>query len=134
MYRKLYRASDETLPAVPMLVISDRRRRDTIIGLRGLGWGSVTALINTAPGSVTITETELRVEVHGAVMVRDRTANQPAPAGWCTAASAFEGRCLVVVVPAEIMGDEQRLVAALRDASANDTVAAALVPVSHLQG
>lgn len=130
MYRKLHQPTDGGLPSVPLLVLSDRRRKDVVIGLRGLGWGRLGALVATAPGTVTITQTELRVEARGAVLVRERTPAQPAPTGWCEAVTALSGRCLIAIVPAALFSDGDELIGALRDAVDSDAIAAALIPLT----
>jgi hypothetical protein len=128
-YWKLYRPADDILPAVPMLILSDGNRSDVIIGLRGLGWGTVSDLTN-APGRVAITQEELCVEVNGVTMIHERAPSQPAPTGWYEAVAALAGRCLVVVAPVAMFGEERQLIVALRAAASRNIVAAAIVPVT----
>jgi hypothetical protein len=133
VYRQLYRPADESLPAVPVLVISSRGRRYAVVGLRGLGWGRISALVSTAPGRVVMTESELRVEVLGATAVRERTPEHTTPPGWFEAVAGLSGRCLVVVIPPTMFGDEDHLITTLREAVHSDTVAAALLPVTVIE-
>lgn len=100
--------------------------------LHSLGWATYGNIAENVPGEVYIAIDRLQVTVNGSIVLDDSDGDPVSPPGWWEAVSAADDRCLVIIVPGNVVQlGNPNVSSQLTTLIDSDTTASALVPVRH---